>query len=129
MPLSARLPLSPTLPLSMTEITGLHFDEFEIPWTTLAIADEIVEERERQNEKWGEQNHRDGTSAALVDAADWARRIADTAASLGDLTWRDILAEEYYEALSEEDPVRLRAELIQVAAVATAWVEAIDRRC
>jgi hypothetical protein len=32
------------------------------------------------------------------------------------------------EALAEDDPTLLRAELIQVAAVAVAWVEAIDRR-
>lgn len=30
--------------------------------------------------------------------------------------------------MAEKDPVNLRAELIQVAAVAVAWVEAIDRR-
>lgn len=43
-------------------------------------------------------------------------------------TWRDILAEEFNEALAESDPDRLRAELVQVAAVAVNWVEAIDRR-
>jgi malonyl CoA-acyl carrier protein transacylase len=44
------------------------------------------------------------------------------------VTWEHILTEEHYEAMAEEDPTRLREELIQVAAVAVAWVEAIDRR-
>jgi hypothetical protein len=44
------------------------------------------------------------------------------------LTWRDILLEEVYEAFAETDSDRLREELIQVAAVALSWVDAIDRR-
>jgi hypothetical protein len=39
-----------------------------------------------------------------------------------------ILREEVYEAFAEEDPAALRTELIQVAAVAATWVDAIDRR-
>lgn len=35
---------------------------------------------------------------------------------------------DYAEALAESDPARLRAELVQVAAVAVCWIEAIDRR-
>lgn len=46
----------------------------------------------------------------------------------GIVTFRDILACEVAEAFAEEDPARLRAELIQVAAVAVQWVEAIDAR-
>lgn len=42
--------------------------------------------------------------------------------------WRTILAEEVYEAFAETDPARLRHELVQVAAVAAAWVEDIDSR-
>ncbi|MFI1165600.1 hypothetical protein ACH4UM_18790 [Streptomyces sp. NPDC020801] len=38
------------------------------------------------------------------------------------------VAEEALEALAEDDPGKLRAELVQVAAVAVAWIEAIDRR-
>lgn len=57
-----------------------------------------------------------------------AREIAALAAEHGGLTWRHILAEEMFEALAESDPAKLRAELVQVAAVAVQWVEAIDRR-
>ena len=42
-------------------------------------------------------------------------------------SWDAILLEEVFEALAESDPVRRRAELVQVAAVAAAEIEAIDR--
>jgi len=38
-----------------------------------------------------------------------------------------MLLEEIYEALAESDPQKMRAELIQVLAVAMKMVEAIDR--
>ena len=46
----------------------------------------------------------------------------------GSITFEHILTEEWAEAVAEEDPARLREELIQVAAVAVQWVEAIDAR-
>lgn len=99
---------------------------------------EVQAERERQDAKWGEQNHRDGTgprTAAIVgmlchadQAAHYARLACQAAAEEGETTWRLVLAEEVLEALAESDPARLRAELVQVAAVAVAWAAAIDRR-
>jgi hypothetical protein len=91
----------------------------------------ISHERERQDAKWGEQNHPDGTA----DHADYRRVQAEfrraqceLAAASGGLTWRHILDEEVAEAFAESDPVKLRMELIQIAAVAVAWCQAIDRR-
>jgi len=92
------------------------------------IIREIGVERRRQDEKWGEQNHPDGTSGEWETHANYFRRSADAAAKDGKLTWLHILIEEVYEAFAEVDPARLRVELIQVAAVAAAWAEAIDRR-
>jgi hypothetical protein len=90
---------------------------------------EVANERARQNIKWGEQNHPDGTGdAAAVAAADFAKAECDKAAKEGRCDWRYILDEEVAEAFAESDLVRLRTELIQVAAVAVSWVEAIDRR-
>ncbi len=88
----------------------------------------IRRERWAQNDKWGEQNHPDGTTVQFKGAADQARLVCDLAAREGCLTWTNILLEEVHEALAEEDSAKLHAELIQVAAVATAWAEAIDRR-
>lgn len=88
----------------------------------------IVRERERQDEMWGEQNHPDGTGRFLAKHALWARQATERATEDGSLTWRHILWEEVGEAFAESDPVALRKELAQVAAVALAWIEAIDRR-
>ncbi|QCX81095.1 hypothetical protein C9F11_37560 [Streptomyces sp. YIM 121038] len=90
---------------------------------------EIRTERTRQDTTFGEQNHRDGTGGPVMRArADKARAQCQHLAANGGPDWRAILLEEVYEALAEEDPARLRAELVQVAAVAVAWVQAIDRR-
>ncbi|MBD3753439.1 MAG: hypothetical protein IE935_13740 [Micrococcales bacterium] len=121
--------------------------------STGSVLDEVARERARQDAKWGEQNHPDGSGprvslmspilgapsdkwgdrvgvhlALMRELRDNAVATTDQRAVTGELTWRDILLEEVFEAFAEEDPARLRAELIQVAAVATQWVEAIDRR-
>jgi len=89
---------------------------------------EVRDERARQDAKWGEQNHPNGTGLYQQEAAaERARLVCDLNFRNGKGTWADILREEFAEALAEKDPYRLRAELIQVAAVAVAWVEAIDR--
>lgn len=97
--------------------------------TWKALCD-VADERRAQDEKWGEQNHLDGTGTEPDDKAkaDQARAITNRRAKAGTLTWRDIAREEVYEAFAEVDEVKLRAELIQAAAVFTAWAEAIDRR-
>lgn len=72
---------------------------------TSAVLGEVLVERVRQQVKWGEQNH----NAPL---------------------WFAILGEEVGEvanAFLERDMANYRTELIQVAAVAVAMVEAYDR--
>lgn len=100
-----------------------------MPLLTDSVLAEVRAERERQHARWGEQNLPDGTGSeqqrqAAVNAKDLCARVVAT----GRLTWVVVLAEEVCEALGESDPERLRAELIQVAAVAVQWVEALDRR-
>jgi hypothetical protein len=90
---------------------------------------EVGRERVAQDAKWGEQNHRDGTGHDCDKVtADRQRRACERAFREGWGSWSHILREEVAEAMAESDPAKLRAELIQVAAVAVAWVEAIDRR-
>jgi protein involved in temperature-dependent protein secretion len=93
------------------------------------FAEEIDAERQRQLAKFGEQHHPDGTggSGALY-VADRYRTVVDRALEAGNATWRDIALEEVYEALAESDPARLRAELVQVAAVCAAWIADLDSR-
>lgn len=90
---------------------------------------DVVAERHNQDHKWGEQNHRDGTGGEMLPAiAAASREICQHASAMGNVTWKMILQEEVSEAFAETDTAKLRAELVQVAATAAAWVEAIDRR-
>jgi len=99
------------------------------PVTADRVLQQVLAERIRQDQRWGEQNHPDGTgNKSQQDYADHARKWREAAFGSGYGTWADVLAEEVAEANAERDPVKLRAELLQVAAVAVAWVEAIDRR-
>lgn len=79
------------------------------------IFSEIRAELDRQDEKWGEQNHDDGIWALI----------------LGEEFGEACMAALEYEFGDSEDPTKhLEEELIQVAAVAIAWVENIrSRRC
>lgn len=43
-------------------------------------------------------------------------------------TWMHLVREEVAEAFQEADPVRLREELVQVAALCVSWMERIDAR-
>lgn len=99
---------------------------------TTAVLKDVADERRRQDAKWGEQNHPDGTGPDerrwAVEQANAFRDICDTRAQMGVVTFADILLEEVYEALAEADPEKLVTELVQVSAVAVSWVEAIRRR-
>ncbi|MDC1285225.1 hypothetical protein N8Z33_00900 [Flavobacteriaceae bacterium] len=70
------------------------------------ILQEIKKERAQQDAKWGTQDHHP-------------------------FKWGAILSEEVGETLSavlEDDMVNYREELVQVAAVAVAMIESIDRK-
>src|SRR5690606_32462533 len=93
------------------------------------VLDNARDELYRQVEKWGEQNHPDGTGLdGSKYFADWARSLADENHDNGTLTWADILTEDCSEALAEKESSWLREELMQVAAVALQWADASDRR-
>lgn len=74
--------------------------------TTSLVLLEVMRERDQQDEKWGVQRH--------VQAL-----------------WLAILAEEFGEVAKEVvdgvDLANLRVELIQTAAVAVSFIEALDR--
>jgi hypothetical protein len=100
-----------------------------------AVLAEVQAERDRQDARWGEQNHPDGTGPDIdflgtpldIHVAAFRRSCQDAAAA-GKPTWFGISLEEDFEAYAERDPAMLRAELIQSIAVKVAWVQAIDRR-
>lgn len=107
------------------------------------VLDEVQWERDTQDLKWGEQNHANGTGPGVLllgEVVMWRQYVltmnklataqqaaTDRNTDDGTLTYADILLEEVFEAVAEDDPEKLREELVQVAAVAVAWVEKIDR--
>ena len=94
---------------------------------TYDVGAEIIQERRRQDLKWGEQNHPSGTGSFYKRKAALAKKRCQNPLNDQD-SWDLILLEEVYEALAETNELKVREELIQVAAVAMAWVECIDRR-
>lgn len=84
-----------------------------------AVIFDVVDERDRQDAKWGEQNHGDAIWLAVLieEVGEAAREILEARPVVG-----------YVDPIPPIATALLRAELVQVAAVAVAWIEAIDRR-
>jgi hypothetical protein len=78
------------------------------------IYDEIQNERQRQRNRWGEQFHTNEFWLGIVME------------ELGEAAKETIEGAGYSQHTPYDD--RLRAELIQVAAVVVAWIECIDWR-
>jgi hypothetical protein len=98
------------------------------PSPTVRVLNEVEAERMRQNELWGQQDLPSGTGGThWSERVRHAQEMCELARKRGMMTHRHVLLEEVYEAFAEVDPVRLRAELIQVAAVAVKWIEQLDR--
>jgi hypothetical protein len=77
--------------------------------------DAIRDERRRQDAKWDEQNH---------DDLFWLGIVVEETGEVGKACIEHVendVPVDQYEA-------ELRSELVQVAACAVAWIEAIDRR-
>lgn len=72
----------------------------------------ITEERQRQEDKWGEQNH---------DAFIWLGILME---EVGEAA-QEALTEKFGAAGNGHG--NLREEVVQIAAVAAAWIECIDR--
>lgn len=78
---------------------------------TLKVLHEVADERVRQDARWGEQNHLDFVWTAILGEEVGEVNEAILEGTFGDAPMRHV-----------------RDELVQVAAVAVAWIEAIDRR-
>jgi hypothetical protein len=95
-----------------------------------SLLDDLLTAIAHAEDKFGRQyDVPDGTGdAEETFYRDQARLDCQEAFGRGDGTWRHILTEEFYEATAEDDPTALRAELLQVAAVALRWADAINHR-
>lgn len=100
------------------------------PSATLTTLGVIVDERNRQQDKWGEQNHPTGFGSnpfsETLEAA--AKAMCEKGVEDGTLTWRDILLEEVYELFNSDGVAHQFTEAVQVAAVATAIAEMLLRQ-
>lgn len=107
---------------------------------TRGVLAEVLLERVRQDAKFGsDRDHpsidpRFAYMPELVACAHGfpveavAKQACEAAFREGRGTWTHIAIEEISEAICADDDTARRAELVQVAAVAVAWIEAIDRR-
>ncbi|AMS01608.1 MULTISPECIES: hypothetical protein [Streptomyces] len=92
---------------------------------------DVDAERQAQIARFGEQRHPDGTGRpGYAEKANTAREACQMDAVIADggPRWSLILLKAVHEALAESDPARLRAELVQVAAVCAAWASDMDQR-
>jgi ADP-ribose pyrophosphatase YjhB (NUDIX family) len=106
-----------------------HDGDAGVPGSLARVLAAVTAERAAQDARWGMQELPDGTGAeGAVADADRAKREVSEAHDRGELSWRHILHEEVLEAYAESGSERLRAELVQVAAVAVKWIQALDRR-
>jgi hypothetical protein len=102
---------------------------------TARVLFEVEDERERQDAKFPDQRlpsfpaYRVNLNLEYEMLLDAARGQNDYAEKFGGdsiATWESVLREKFCEAMLERDPAKLRAALIQVAAVSVRWIENID---
>lgn len=90
----------------------------------------VAQKRAKNALKWGEQNWPNGTGPSERRTrrreAAWAE--VDSGVKSGRVTYYQILREEFAELACEADDERVLAELIDVAAVALDWADAVLRR-
>lgn len=95
------------------------------------ITHEVIAEIRQAEEKHGAQLdlpmfHPNGH--AIMEGS-LAKHYTDMRSRAGEVSWADILLEEVAESFDErDDTTKLRAELIQVAAMAVAWIRALDHQ-
>lgn len=90
---------------------------------------DALSEVESSTEKHGDQRYRPlGLSKEYGTFADSIRDAVNKGMADGTVTWAAIIAEEFAEAISEEDALSARAELVQVLAVVMKAIDAIDSR-
>lgn len=101
----------------------------QIPIVLPKVLRDVIDERSRQTIKWGVQKYPDGTGKPTSRTyEEAAKALNDYDKEHNETNWARILEEEFWEALATTNPKSLREELIQVAAVAVAWVEDLDTR-
>lgn len=94
------------------------------------ITADVFREIERAEKKHPRtENMPDGTRNGGMNLVQrtQATNSCDRATREGRVTFAQVLEEEFWEAICEEDKAKLRAELVQVAAVTIRWLAKLDR--
>lgn len=107
---------------------GKHGDQVHLPDGTGPGTRPLGVYGDRASNYWQGLDHRSVAFQLAEQATLDTKAHSQNEGGDGTVTWWHILREEVLEAAAESDPEALRAELIQVAAVAMKWAEAIDRR-
>lgn len=108
------------------------------------VLSEIATEREKQDQKWGVQDHPSVDQILLnrtggctgqrmcenyeIPSEARAKFLLRDAFENNLGTWTHIALEELSEIVECVDDVVRRKEIVQLAAVCVAWIECIDRR-
>jgi hypothetical protein len=101
-----------------------------------SILYEILEERKNQHEKWGEQNlpmifgdqkNIDRIVYRYKKLAQ-SQKYSNDIKPISEISWLEILYEEFCEIFSETNPQLFRAEIVQLVAVGVQMIENIDRK-
>lgn len=78
---------------------------------------DIIQERDRQDAKWGEQNHDQFKWNAIL-----GEEVGEVANAICENWYGDVFSSE-----ARGKFLHLREELVQVAAVAIAFIQSLDR--
>lgn len=118
---------------------------FESTWhraTTGVVADVLLE-RSEMLDRWGDPTYPSvveispsgdrelgeiQTGVYGLPPAREARAATEASRGAGTLTWGRIATQSLADAVAATDEVDRRAQIVQLAAVALAWVEDLDRR-
>lgn len=125
-------------------VHGAQFAFMAVQCKTVDVLIDVKAERARQFAKYGTNSDlEDGTGPGMPWLPGYLNTPQDSAVEIqeafrrdyehyeeayGDPTWMHLVREEIAEAFAENDPIRLREELIQAAALCVSWIEKIDAR-
>ena len=115
-------------------------DSFESTWhrATLGVVSDVLVERATMLSRWGDPSYPSvaGLSYSVearvglydLPTPEKARAETEGLRGSGDLDWATISVQSLSDAVSASDETARRIEVVQLAAVALAWVEDIDRQ-
>lgn len=99
----------------------------QLPQITGLLA-EVAQQRTWQAHQYGSPDYPDGTGMHYQHQASDAYRRVTQLLLEGKLTWADVLKQIHAEVLQQDEPAKLREQLIWLAAFVVGWADEIDKR-